>query len=57
MAGGWSRDGAVSEQIEAVYCRRVGADESAQRAAGDSLADCAECDEPIPRPAAWRFRG
>jgi len=50
MAGGWTRDGAVNDQIEASI-----KDELALRAArrvpvGDSLTHCAECDEPIPEP-------
>lgn len=49
MAGGWARDGAVEEQIEASL-----ADELARLRArhplpqGESLADCADCGEPIP---------
>jgi phage/conjugal plasmid C-4 type zinc finger TraR family protein len=47
MAGGWTRDGAVNEQIEASI-----ADELArlkQRStSGESRTHCAECDEPIP---------
>lgn len=49
MAGGWSRDGAVNEQIEAsiqdeltrMQARRKGP-------AAEARAFCAECDEPIP---------
>lgn len=49
MAGGWARDGAVEEQIEASI-----ADELARLRArsrlpvGASRDTCAECDEPIP---------
>lgn len=47
MAGGWARDGAVQEQIEASI-----QDELARmkRPGGDrpSRTHCVECDEPIP---------
>ena len=49
MAGGWARDGAVNEQIEASI-----ADELARMRArqavpkGESLTECAECGEDIP---------
>ncbi|MFK7997214.1 MAG: DksA/TraR family C4-type zinc finger protein [Granulosicoccus sp.] len=47
MAGGWSRDGAVQDQIDASV------DEAVTRARqllpkGESLAECEECDAPIP---------
>ena len=46
MAGGWARDGAVNEQIEASI-----QDELARLRrpplAGESRTHCAECDEPI----------
>ncbi len=51
MAGGWTRDGAVNEQIEASI-----ADELARlrvsrsRAPRESATHCAECEEPIPEP-------
>ncbi|MFC1681667.1 DksA/TraR family C4-type zinc finger protein [Pseudomonadota bacterium] len=47
MAGGWSRDGAVQDQIDASV-------EDAVRLArsrlpeGESLTYCEECDAPIP---------
>ena len=47
MAGGWARDGAVQEQIDASI-----ADELARMKRtplqGDSFIHCAECDEEIP---------
>lgn len=49
MAGGWTRDGAVGEQIEASIAdelKRLKAQQS--RARSESRANCAECDEPIP---------
>jgi phage/conjugal plasmid C-4 type zinc finger TraR family protein len=48
MAGGWARDGAVQEQIDASV-------EDAVRLArqqlpkGESLAYCEQCDDPIPQ--------
>lgn len=47
MAGGWSRDGAVQEQIDASL------DEAVERArrrllSGESARNCAECGGPIP---------
>lgn len=47
MAGGWSRDGAVQDQIDASINDAV---ERARRnlPSGDSLADCEQCDAPIP---------
>ncbi|MBJ3762452.1 DksA/TraR family C4-type zinc finger protein [Maribius pontilimi] len=48
MAGGWARDGAVNEQIEASIedeLKRLKAAQSRQRA--ESRTHCAECDEPI----------
>ena len=47
MAGGWSRDGAVQDQIDASV------EEAVERArqglgGGESAAFCEECDAPIP---------
>lgn len=47
MAGGWTRDGAVQDQIDASV------DDAVQRAraslsAGESLTHCEDCEEPIP---------
>lgn len=47
MAGGWAKDGAVHEQIEAslqdelARMKRPGSDRP-------SASECVECDEPIP---------
>ena len=47
MAGGWARDGAVQDQIDASV-------EDAVKQArdlmpkGESLSHCEDCDEPIP---------
>lgn len=48
MAGGWARDGAVNEQIEASIEEELKRMAARRRAAGESRATCAECDEPIP---------
>ena len=47
MAGGWTRDGAVQDQIDdtvadAVMAARV------RIPAGEGLEECEECGEPIP---------
>ncbi len=47
MAGGFAKDGAVQEQIDASV------EDAVQRARshipqGESLKHCAECDQPIP---------
>ena len=48
MAGGWSRDGAIQDQIDASV------DEAVQRARsqltdGESALNCEECDQVIPQ--------
>ncbi len=49
MAGGWARDGAVNEQIDASIEDELQRLKASQRArTGESLTHCAECDEPIP---------
>lgn len=48
MAGGWARDGAVSEQIEASIDDELARLRARRQPVGDSLIHCAECDEPIP---------
>ena len=48
MAGGWARDGAVSEQIEASISDELARMKAAKRPVGDSLTHCADCEEPIP---------
>ncbi|MBF7053351.1 DksA/TraR family C4-type zinc finger protein [Halomonas sp. KAO] len=47
MAGGWTRDGAVQDQIDATV------EEAVERArtslsSGESAEFCVECDAPIP---------
>ena len=49
MAGGWARDGAVQDQIDASV------EDAVQRArsklpTGESLRNCEECDATIPEP-------
>lgn len=49
MAGGWTRDGAVHEQIEASIEDELKRMMHARRdPQGESLTHCAECEEPIP---------
>lgn len=47
MAGGWARDGAVSEQIEVSINDELARLKARKTPQGDSLSHCAECDEPI----------
>ncbi|EPJ51222.1 MAG: phage/conjugal plasmid C-4 type zinc finger protein, TraR family [Osedax symbiont Rs2] len=47
MAAGWSRDGAVQEQIDASVEDAVWRARS-QLTQGPSLSECEECDGPIP---------
>ena len=48
MAGGWARDGAVNEQIEASIAEELERLKGRRAPEGESRADCAECGEPIP---------
>lgn len=48
MAGGWARDGAVSEQIEASISDELARLKARRDPQGESLTHCAECEEPIP---------
>ncbi|MGR3454738.1 DksA/TraR family C4-type zinc finger protein [Pseudooceanicola sp.] len=48
MAGGWSRDGAVSEQIEASIADELERLKTRRAPVGESLTNCAECEEEIP---------
>ncbi|BBO74758.1 hypothetical protein DSCW_21750 [Desulfosarcina widdelii] len=47
MAGGWSRDGAVQEQIDASVADSVKQARS-RLPAGESLTHCEQCEEAIP---------
>lgn len=48
MAGGWSRDGAVNEQIEASVAEELARMQARKTPVGESLDHCAECGEDIP---------
>ena len=48
MAGGWTRDGAVSEQIDASIADELKRMKARRRPTGLSLTRCAECEEAIP---------
>ena len=47
MAGGWTRDGAVQDQIDDTVSDAVRA-ARARMPQGDSARSCDECGEPIP---------
>ena len=47
MAGGWAKDGAVSEQIEASINDELARLKSRKSHQGESRTHCAECEEPI----------
>lgn len=49
MAGGWARDGAVSEQIEASINDELARLKARRTPVGESAKLCAECEEPIPQ--------
>ena len=48
MAGGWSKDGAVSEQIEASVADELARMKARRQPVGDSLRQCADCEDAIP---------
>jgi phage/conjugal plasmid C-4 type zinc finger TraR family protein len=48
MAGGWARDGAVNDQIDASIEDELKRMQAQRRPVGESLTHCAECDEQIP---------
>jgi phage/conjugal plasmid C-4 type zinc finger TraR family protein len=49
MAGGWARDGAVNEQIDAsIEDELTRMKLKARRPSAPSRSHCAECEEPIP---------
>ncbi|MFK7942062.1 MAG: DksA/TraR family C4-type zinc finger protein [Paracoccaceae bacterium] len=48
MAGGWAKDGAVGEQIEASINDELTRMRARKTLVGNSLTNCAECEEPIP---------
>jgi phage/conjugal plasmid C-4 type zinc finger TraR family protein len=48
MAGGWTRDGAVQDQIDDTVADAVAAARARMAAAGEGSDDCVICGEPIP---------
>lgn len=48
MAGGWARDGAVNEQIEASVNDELARMRARRGPVGESLTHCADCEEEIP---------
>ena len=48
MAGGWARDGAVQDQIDASIQDELKRMRARRSPEGASQTNCAECDEPIP---------
>ncbi len=48
MAGGWTRDGAVNEQIDASIADELKRMQARRAPQGESRTHCAECEEPIP---------
>ncbi len=48
MAGGWARDGAVNEQIDASIQDELKRLQARRGPVGESFTHCAECEEPIP---------
>lgn len=48
MAGGWARDGAVEEQIEASISDELARMKQRKAPVGESLTHCADCEEEIP---------
>lgn len=48
MAGGWTRDGAVQDQIDASISEELDRMRAKRGPVGESLRECAECGEEIP---------
>lgn len=48
MAGGWARDGAVQEQIDASIEDELARLRARPPLQGESLSECAECGDDIP---------
>ena len=48
MAGGWTRDGAVQDQIDASIAEELERMRARSGPVGESVAECVECGEPIP---------
>ena len=49
MAGGWARNGAVQEQIEASVNDELALLKARRAPVGESAEFCAQCEEPIPQ--------
>ena len=56
MAGGWYKDGAVQDQIDADVADAV-AQLKKQQSTGPSLSHCEECDAPIPKARQEALQG
>ena len=48
MAGGWAKDGAVQEQIDASIADELQRMQARKGPVGEGLTHCAECEEEIP---------
>jgi phage/conjugal plasmid C-4 type zinc finger TraR family protein len=48
MAGGWTRDGAVQDQIDDTVADAVSRARARLAAAGEGSDECEECGDPIP---------
>ena len=48
MAGGWAKDGAVQEQIDASIADEMARLRAKRGPVGESLTECAECGEENP---------
>lgn len=48
MAGGWARDGAVQEQIDASIEDELARLRARPQPSGESLLECADCGDDIP---------
>lgn len=48
MAGGWAKDGAVQDQIDASISDELQRMQARKGPSGESLMHCAECEEEIP---------
>ncbi len=57
MAGGWARDGAVNEQIEASVNDELARLKTRKSLVGESLTHCAECEEPISEARRTAIQG
>ncbi|MFN3261713.1 MAG: DksA/TraR family C4-type zinc finger protein [Pikeienuella sp.] len=57
MAGGWARDGAVNEQIEASIAEELERMHVARAPDRESRETCAECEEAIPEARRWALPG